>query len=121
MSSSLPPLLPHATRDLARFAAATRYADIPAAVDNPNLSTAGFTATLPLSSVPVGLSGDGMPIALQLQGARVNGGAAALHDQTGLARGRWKIYPGCLPVQGSLGGQGIPGTLADDHAEIGVV
>src|ERR1700744_3770582 len=32
MISSLPPLLPHATRDLARFAAATRYADIPAAV-----------------------------------------------------------------------------------------
>jgi hypothetical protein len=30
--------------------------DIPAAVDNPSLSTAGFTVTLPLSSVPVGLS-----------------------------------------------------------------
>jgi 2-methylcitrate dehydratase PrpD len=32
MSSSLPPLLPHATRDLAHFAAKTRYADIPATV-----------------------------------------------------------------------------------------
>jgi len=32
MSSSKPPLLPHATRELARFAATTRYADIPAAV-----------------------------------------------------------------------------------------
>jgi 2-methylcitrate dehydratase PrpD len=32
MSSSVPALLPHATRDLARFAAATRYADIPPAV-----------------------------------------------------------------------------------------
>ena len=32
MSSSLPPLLPHATRDLARFAAGTRFADIPAGV-----------------------------------------------------------------------------------------
>ncbi|MBN9085379.1 MAG: MmgE/PrpD family protein [Reyranella sp.] len=32
MSSSLPPLLPHATRDLARFAARTRFDDIPAGV-----------------------------------------------------------------------------------------
>jgi 2-methylcitrate dehydratase PrpD len=32
MSSSLPPLLPHATRDLARFAARTRFDDIPATV-----------------------------------------------------------------------------------------
>jgi len=32
MSSSLPPLLPHATRDLARFAVETRFADIPPAV-----------------------------------------------------------------------------------------
>lgn len=32
MSSSVPPLLPHATRDLARFAAAARFADLPAAV-----------------------------------------------------------------------------------------
>ena len=32
MTASLPPLLPHATRDLARFAAATRFADLPATV-----------------------------------------------------------------------------------------
>lgn len=32
MSSSVPPLLTHATRDLARFAAATRFADLPASV-----------------------------------------------------------------------------------------
>lgn len=32
MTASLPPLLPHATRDLARFAAETRFADIPPAV-----------------------------------------------------------------------------------------
>jgi 2-methylcitrate dehydratase PrpD len=32
MSASLPPLLPHATRDLARFSAATRFADLPAGV-----------------------------------------------------------------------------------------
>jgi 2-methylcitrate dehydratase PrpD len=32
MTASLPPLLPHATRDLARFAAGTRFTDIPATV-----------------------------------------------------------------------------------------
>ncbi len=39
MSSSAPPLLAHATRDLARFAAGLRYADIPApVVDHIKLS-----------------------------------------------------------------------------------
>ena len=32
MSSSLPPLLENATRDLARFGASLEYSDIPAAV-----------------------------------------------------------------------------------------
>jgi 2-methylcitrate dehydratase PrpD len=32
MSASLPPLLPHATRDLARFAAGLRFADLPGGV-----------------------------------------------------------------------------------------
>src|SRR5436190_10896803 len=32
MSASVPPLLPHATRDLARFAASVRFADLPHAV-----------------------------------------------------------------------------------------
>src|ERR1700754_128735 len=92
MSSSLPPLLPHATRDLARFAATTRYADIPASViDKVKLSVLDglgvclHGATLPWTQKvrDVVLADGGNPIAsVWNSGVRVGLTGAVLVNST---------------------------------------
>src|SRR6476661_7918763 len=92
MSSSLPPLLPHATRDLARFAAATRYADIPAnVIDKVKLSILDglgvclHGATLPWTKMvrDVVLADGGKPIAsVWSSGAKVGLSGAVLVNST---------------------------------------
>ena len=92
MSSSLPPLLPHATRDLARFAATTHYADIPATViDKVKLSILDglgvclHGATLPWTQKvrDVVLADGGKPIAsVWGSGARVGLTGAVLVNST---------------------------------------
>ncbi len=92
MSSSLPPLLPHATRDLARFAAGTRYADLPAEViDKVKLSILdGLGVCLLGSTLPwtkmvrdVALADGGNPIAsVWNSGARIGLTGAVLVNST---------------------------------------
>jgi len=92
MSSSLPPLLPHATRDLARFAAGTRFADIPAGViEKVKLSLLdGLGVCLHGSTLPwtrmvrdVVLADGGKPIASVWNGgARVGLTGAVLVNST---------------------------------------
>jgi 2-methylcitrate dehydratase PrpD len=92
MSSSLPPLLPHATRDLARFAARTRFDDIPAAViDKVKLSVLdGLGVCLHGSTLPwtqkvrdVVLADGGKPLAsVWNSGARVGLSGAVLVNST---------------------------------------
>ena len=92
MSSSLPPLLPHATRDLARFAAETRFADIPAGViDKVKLSILdGLGVCLHGSTLPwtqkvrdVVLADGGKPIAsVWNSGAKVGLAGAVLVNST---------------------------------------
>ena len=92
MSASLPPLLPHATRDLARFAAGTRYADIPAGViDKVKLSLLdGLGVCLHGSTLPwtqmvreVVLADGGKPIAsVWNSGVKVGLAGAVLVNST---------------------------------------
>src|SRR6185436_1297243 len=92
MSSSVPPLLPHATRDLARFAAGTRFADIPAPViDKVKLSLLdGLGVCLHGSTLPwtrmvrdVVLADGGKPIAsVWNSGAKVGLSGAVLVNST---------------------------------------
>lgn len=92
MSSSLPPLLPHATRDLARFAARTRFDDIPGAViDKVKLSFLdGLGVCLRGSTLPwtqkvrdVALADGGKPIAsVWNSGAKIGLAGAVLVNST---------------------------------------
>src|SRR6185503_11192291 len=92
MSSSLPPLLLHATRDLARFAATTRYADIPSEVVEKvklsildGLGVCLHGATLPWTQKvrDVVLADGGKPIAsVWGSGARVGLTGAVLVNST---------------------------------------
>jgi 2-methylcitrate dehydratase PrpD len=92
MSSSLPPLLLHATRDLARFAATTRYADIPSEVVEKvklsildGLGVCLHGATLPWTQKvrDVVLADGGKPIAsVWGSGAKVGPTGAVLVNST---------------------------------------
>jgi len=92
MSASLPPLLPHATRDLARFAAGIRFGDIPATViDRVKLSILdGLGVCLHGSTLPwtqavrdVVLEDGGKPIAsVWSSGAKVGLTGAVLVNST---------------------------------------
>src|SRR6185437_16558367 len=92
MSSSPPSLLPHATRDLARFAGTTRYADIPAdVIDKVKLSILDglgvclHGATLPWTQKvrDVVLADGGNPIAsVWNSGAKVGLTGAVLVNST---------------------------------------
>jgi 2-methylcitrate dehydratase PrpD len=118
MSSSLPPLLPHATRDLARFAAGTRFADIPAGViEKVKLSLLdGLGVCLHGSTLPwtrmvrdVVLADGGKPIASVWNGgARVGlTGAVLVNSTAGHAFEMDDIHKeSILPSQLAVGADG---------------